>query len=78
MSPAEIDQCLDDVRQGRVHTLENITGMLRCCKETTRKIFNVEPGVVRFNHMYRVPDTVLERVLRRMMQRNRAPSVRGT
>ena len=68
MSPVEIDRCIADVREGRVYTFKNITTMLRCSKEKVRKLFAKEPGVVRLGTDYRVPDTVFQRVVSRMIR----------
>lgn len=68
LDPAEIERCIEDVRKGRVHTLDDIAKMLRCSHELVRLNFRKEPGVVKFRQMYRVPETVLQRVLNRMMR----------
>jgi hypothetical protein len=36
MDQEEVDRCTADVREGRVYTIENISRMLRCHKETVR------------------------------------------
>ncbi len=65
---AEIERCVADVREGRLLTLVKLSRMLRCSRETARSIFAQGPGVLKFRGMYRVPETVVQRVLDRMMQ----------
>src|SRR4051812_48057061 len=55
----EIKECIEDIRQGKVYTLESISRMLRCSYEAVRLIFMKEPGVVKVRQTYRVPETVL-------------------
>jgi hypothetical protein len=54
----EVKRCIEDVSQGKVYTLENISRMLRCSYELTRQIFMDEPGVVNVRNTYRVPDGI--------------------
>lgn len=66
---SEIEHCLADIREGRLYTFANISSMLRCSKETARILFRKEPGILKFRHVYRIPETVLQRVLSRLVQR---------
>ena len=66
----ELQRCIDDVRKGRVYTFKNITTMLHCSKNKARLLFKDEPGVVRLGTSYRVPETVFQRVVNRMMRRS--------
>jgi hypothetical protein len=66
MDVADIDLCMDDVRNGRVYSFKVIVGMLRCSNTAIWRLFRKEPGVIRFNRVYRVPETVLRRVLNEM------------
>src|SRR5262245_47404342 len=63
MDVGDIDRCLEDVRQGRVYTIKGISAMLQCSDNTIWRLFRKEPGVLRLRSSYRIPETVLQRVL---------------
>ncbi|MBS1858314.1 MAG: hypothetical protein JST11_23285 [Acidobacteria bacterium] len=62
------ERCLADLREGKVYTIANVSRMLRCGKDTAILLFRNEPGVVKLRKVYRIPETVLERVLKRIMR----------
>ena len=68
LTTEEVDRILADVREGRLYTFERIARMLRCHRDTVRKLFNEQPGVLRFRRIYRVPETVVQRVVAKMMR----------
>jgi hypothetical protein len=59
--------CLSDVIGGKVYKFADIAKLWSCSHEFVRRQFVQEPGVVRFQGMYLVPESVLERVVRRRM-----------
>ena len=67
-SSAELERCCEDARQGRVYTFKMIARMFGCSNNTAWRLFRKEPGVFRLNSAYRIPETVLRRVLNRIMQ----------
>ena len=66
-----------DLIEERYFTIREIARLWRVSHETARRLFQNEPGVLRFNHRsnnnkrnystYRVPETVARRVRLRMM-----------
>lgn len=67
MDQADIEKCLEDVRKGRVYSLQNLADMLRCSHNTIWRLFRKEPGVVRLKSVYRIPETVFRRVMQDIM-----------
>ncbi|MBS1858313.1 MAG: hypothetical protein JST11_23280 [Acidobacteria bacterium] len=64
----EIERMLDDVRKGHVYPLKRIAKMLHCSNNTAWRLFRNQPGVIRLNRVYRVPETVFQRVVSEIME----------
>jgi hypothetical protein len=62
-------QCLLEVNDGKVLTLKEITEKLHMSKETVRRTFMNEPGVIKIGGDYRVPQYVFDRVVIRAMNK---------
>lgn len=58
---------VSDAKDGRVFTFQQIADKLQLSHEQVRRMFRREPGVVRIGSVYRVPESVLDRVLTRLL-----------
>ena len=62
-----VQDCLSNVIEGKVYKIGDIAKLWSCSHEFARRQFVREPGVIKFEGMYLVPECVLERVVRRLM-----------
>jgi hypothetical protein len=58
---------VSDAKQGQLFTFNQIAEKLQVSHEQVRRMFRREPGVVHIGSIYRVPESVLNRVLTRML-----------
>jgi AraC-like DNA-binding protein len=63
-----VQQGINDVWAGDLLTLKEVAEKLKVSKETVRRLFQREPGVLRVKSEYRIPQSVFERVALRCMR----------
>lgn len=67
MDQAVMEKCLEDIRKGRVYSLQDLADMLHCSHNTMWRIFRRQPGVIRIKSVYRIPETIFRRVMQDIM-----------
>jgi hypothetical protein len=72
-----VQQCLSEINQGKLLTLPEAAERLKMKHEAVRRLFAREPGVVKINSMYRIPESVFIRVMLRSTIQPRPSSVRA-
>lgn len=65
LSPGDWETLENDFREGRMYTFDEIAERLHCSYGAVRNLFMKEPGVVKLNSTYRVPESVYQGVLAR-------------
>ena len=56
-----------NAKEGKVFTLRQIAAQLQISHEQVRRMFRYEPGIIRLGSVYRMPESVLDRVLTRLV-----------
>jgi hypothetical protein len=62
-------QCVLEINEGRLLTFKQIAEKMQMTTNGVRLIFKTEPGVVKMNSEYRVPQCVFDRVILRTMKK---------